>query len=387
MALSELKIKALKARDKLYTVRDSKGLYLDVCPSGSKLWRIRIHQDGRETRRSLGPYPDIPLKEAREKRDDLFRDRTRGGKLIEPVHLETFREVALDWHDRKVAGVMSSKYAEATLSRLKRFAFPHIGNMPINNVTAPDLLAFLRPVESAGKHETAHRTLRACGQVFRYGISIGVGKHDPCVDLRGALTPAPTNHFPSKREPHEIAELLQTLDLLSSSPIVHNALLLLALTFVRPGELRLAEWSEIDWEGAEWRIPAKRMKMKRLHIVPLSRQAIAILAQMKELTGHGRFVFPAFRSLARGDRAMSDGTMRAALQRLGYHHEFVPHGFRSMASTRLHEHGWPSDAVERQLAHVEGSAVKAAYNYAEHLEVRREMMQWWADYLDSLKAL
>lgn len=300
---------------------------------------------------------------------------------------DTLQAVALDWYERNVEPVSSKTHSERTISRLRRFAFPAIGNKPVKDITAPDLLGLIRPIEAAGHNETAHRTLQICGQVFRYAVAIGIGIRDPSSDLRGALTPANPSHFPAITDPARIGELMRAIDSLVIAPIVRCALRLSALTFVRPGELRTAEWDHMDLAKAEWRIPPEKMKMKRLHIVPLSRQAAEILEKMRPVSGHGRFVFPAVRCLVRCDRAMSDGTMSAVLRRLGYSQgEFTPHGFRSMASTILHEQGWPLDAIERQLAHVEGNSVRAAYSYAEHLDIRRKMMQAWADWLDGVKS-
>lgn len=300
--------------------------------------------------------------------------------------LETFQEIALDWYSRKMEGVRSDSHAVRVLSRLKRYVFPAIGHKHINEIKPPEILAFLRQIENAGKIETAHRVLQVTSQVFRYAIAIGVGENDPCTALRGALTPNKEKHFPTITDPKEIGQLLRAIDTLTGNAIVQNALLFLALTFVRPGELRTAEWVDIDFEKAEWRIPAEKMEMKRPHIVPLSRQAVAVLNRLKPLTGHGKYIFSSTRSLTKGDRPMSDGTMNAAIRRLGYTKEqFTPHGFRSMASTVLNEYGWPLDAIERQLAHVEKNSVRAAYNHAEHLDVRRKMMQWWADWVDAQK--
>ena len=383
--LTDKAIRALKPKEKTYVVLDSKGLYLEVTPKGVKLWRLRIYQDKKETRRSLGRYPEVSLKEARLKRDEILLAKAKGEKFIttaQEQEFSTFKDVAEDWFKRKMEGVRSESHAQRTYSRLVRFVYPAIGKRHIKDITAPDILSILRQIEAAGKIETAHRVSQIISQVFRYGIAIGVAERDPCADLRGALTPNKERHFPTITDPQEIRQLLRAIDTLEGSPIVQNALWFLALTFVRPGELRTAEWSEINTERAEWRIPAEKMKMKRPHIVPLSTQAIEVLEKMRHITGHGRYVFPAVRNITKGDRPMSDGTMNAALRRLGYTKEqFTPHGFRAMASTILNEHGWPPDAIERQLAHVEKNTVRAAYNHAEHLEVRKKMMQWWGDWL------
>jgi len=358
-------------------------------PQGSKLWRIRLWQNGKETKRSLGKYPDVSLREARLKRDEILLAREKGINIFASANkLDTFQEIALDWYSRKMEGVKTDGHAERVLSRLKRYVFPAIGHKPINGIKPPEILSFLRQIEAAGKIETAHRVLQVTSQVFRYAIAIGIGENDPCAALRGALIPNKGKHFPTITDPKEIGQLLRAIDTLLGNAIVQNALLFLALTFVRPGELRTAEWAEIDFERAEWRIPAHKMKMERPHIVPLSRQALDVLSRIKSLTGHGKYIFPSTRNLTKGDRPMSDGTMNAAIRRLGYTQEqFTPHSFRSMASTILNEHGWPPDAIERQLAHVEKNSVRAAYNHAEHLEIRKKMMQWWGDWLEKTHSL
>ncbi|MDI9392775.1 MAG: tyrosine-type recombinase/integrase [Synergistota bacterium] len=384
--LTEKQIKALKPKEKPYFARDDRGLYLEIHPNGGKYWRIRVWEHGKEIKRSLGVYPWVTLKEAREKRDEIKLEISRGHNPLRKIKSKTFREVALDWFERRALPTRSKSHNDRTLSRMRRFVFPAIGDMPVTEISAPDLLRFLRPIEETGSHETAHRTLQICGSVFRYAIATGDGVRDPSADLRGALTPSPTKHYPSIIKPEEIGSLLRAIDSLISTPVVRSALWMQMLTFVRPGELRQMEWKEIDFKDAMWRIPESKMKMRRPHLVPLSKQALQRLEELKQITGHGRYVFPAVRSFIKGDRPMSDGTLTAALRRLGYSQgEVTPHGFRSTASTNLHEQRWPSDAIERQLAHAERSTIKSAYNYAEHLDTRREMMQAWADWLDAVK--
>lgn len=266
---------------------------------------------------------------------------------------------------------------------LESFAFPWIGARPISDITAPELLAVLRRVESLGKLETTQRLKRVCGQIFRYAVATGRAERDPSADLRGVLKTGKVRHRASITDPAKVGELLRAMDGFAGSLVVACALKFAPLVFVRPGELRKAEWAEFDLDAGEWRIPAERMKMRQPHLVPLSHQAVAILRELYPLTGSGRYVFPSIRSMA---RPMSENTITVALRRLGYTgDEMTGHGFRSMASTLLHEQGWPSDVIERQLAHAERNKVKAAYNYAEHLPQRRKMMQAWADYLDGLK--
>jgi integrase len=268
------------------------------------------------------------------------------------------------------------------LIRLEQNIFPWIGRRPITEVTAPELLSALRRIEARGANETAHRILKICGQVFRYAIVTGRGERDLSGDLRGALSPVRKKHHASITDPTQVAKLLRAIDGYEGFFVTKCALKLAPLFFVRPGELRRAEWSEFDFEKVEWRIPAEKMKMRQLHIVPLSTQAIAILQELHALTGNGKYLFPGVRTLK---RPMSENTVLGALRRLGYTtDEMTGHGFRSMASTLLNEQAWNRDAIERQLAHGERNNIRVAYNYAEYLPERRKMMQHWADYLDEL---
>lgn len=384
--LTEKQIKAFTPQDKPYVVRDDRNLYLEVHPGGGKYWRIRVWENGREIRRSLGVYPDVSLKEARQKRDEIKIQISRGASPFVESPKETFQSVALDWFSKKVEPVREGSHSKRVMGRLQKYVFPAIGNRPIAAITAPELLEFLRKIEAQGHVETAHRSLQICGQIFRYAVATGLNARDLSADLKGALIPSRSNHFPTITESVEVGALMRAIDSLVDAPIVHCALRFQALTFVRPGELRLAQWSHIDLQKKEWRIPGPLMKMKRPHLVPLSRQALEVLDDIAPYTGHCEYVFPAVRSINSGDRPMSDGTMAAALRRLGYSSgQFTPHGFRSMASTNLHEMKWPEEAIELQLAHSRGNSVAAAYNFSKHLDTRREMMQAWADWLDEVK--
>lgn len=273
-------------------------------------------------------------------------------------------------------------HASRTLTRLENDIFPYLGNKLAGEITAPELLVALRRVENRGALETAHRILQVCGQIFRYAIATGRAERDIAADLKGALPPAKVKHHPSITDPKQIGALMRAIRGYPGSIITATALKLAPLVFVRPGELRQAEWSEIDIDKAEWRIPAEKMKMNAPHIVPLSDQAISVLEEIMPVTGRDKYVFPSNRTIT---RPMSDNTINAALRRLSYgKDEMTGHGFRSMASTLLNEQGWDRDAIERQLAHSERDGVRAAYNYAEYLPKRKEMMQSWADYLDRL---
>jgi integrase len=378
--LTDNVIKKAKIKEKRYMLSDSDGLYLEIMPSGKKYWRLRYWIDGKEYKHSIGQYPAVGLKEAREIRDEMKASVMRSGQPVSKLVDKTFEAVAQDWLQKKVFPIRTKNHIRTVTSRLDRLILPYIGQKLMSEISPTDILAIIRMIEARGTYETAHRVLQICSQIFRYGIAIGMAERDIAADLRGALVPVKTAGYPTITDPQEIGALMRAIRGLNGSEIVRSALLVLAYTFVRPGELRTAEWEEVSLEAAEWRIPAEKMKMKRMHIVPLSRQAVSVLASLRPFTSSSRFVFPSARSFS---RSMSDTTVNAALRRLGYGQEdFTGHGFRSMASTILNENGWPADVIERQLAHVEKNAVRAAYNHAEYLDQRREMMQWWADWLD-----
>lgn len=397
MALSDIKIRSLKggvkqdgtATSKAYKVTDEKGLYIEVKPSGSKLWRFKYRFGGKEKLLSVGIYPDVGLKEARAKRDEL-RKQVAGGidpsdlrkaeKLVK-AGMDSFEFVAREWHSKHKVN-WSESHASRTLTRLQNDVFPWLGKKNIGEIKPPELLQVLRRVESRGALETAHRIHQVCGQIFRYAVATGRAERDSAADLKGALPPAKPKHHASIVEPKQIGELLRAINGYSGAFVTSCALRLAPLLFVRPGELRQAEWAEFDLDNAEWRIPAEKMKMKTLHIVPLSKQAISIIKELQPLTGSGKYLFPSIRTKS---RPMSENTVNGALRRLGFSKdEMTGHGFRSMASTLLNEQGWNSDAIERQLAHSERDGVRAAYNYAQYLPERKKMMQAWADYLDGL---
>jgi len=390
--LTDTKLKAIRPHQKLYRRADAGGLCIEVHPNGARYWRYRYRFAGKAKMLSLGVYPDVSLAEARRRRDDARRVLHSGvdpsaqrkqEKLTARLSSVTaFEPVAREWLASR------GRLADATRAKtewmLETHVFPWIGKRPVGDVTAPELLAVLRRLESLDKLETAQRVKQICGQVFRYAIATGRAERDPAADLRGALKTKKTRHHAAITDPAKVGELLRAIDGFSGGLVVASALKFAPLVFVRPGELRKAEWSEFDLDAAEWRIPAERMKMRALHIVPLSEQAVAILRELQPLTGHGRYVFPSIRSPR---DPMSENTVTAALRRLGYTgNEMTGHGFRSMASTMLHEQGWNTDVVERQLAHAERNRVKAAYNHAEYLPERRKMMHAWADYLDGLRA-
>lgn len=364
-----------------------------VHPNGSKYWRIKYRFGGKEKTLALGIYPHISLADAREKRDQAKKLLANGadpGEVKQAKKIEdkqrssnTFEAVAREWH-QKQATKWTPKSTQRIIRLLERNIFPAVGSSPVAQVTAANFLIALQKIEKRGNVETAHRAMQICGRIFRYAIATGRAQADLSLVLKGALTPVKETHHASITNPKHIKDLLLVLESYSGAFVTKMALRLAPLLFVRPGELRHAEWSEIDFYAAEWRIAAGKMKMKAVHLVPLSKQALAILQELQPHTGGGRYVFPGVRTPT---RPMSENTVNAALRRLGYDkNEMTGHGFRSMASTILHEQGWPHEAIERQLAHAERNKVSAAYNYAEHLPKRREMMQAWADYLDRLKS-
>jgi integrase len=368
---------------------DFGGLYLLLNPDGSRWWRFKYRIFGREKLLSLLVYPEITLKRARDRRDEARRliadgvDPALKRQAEKQAAGENFESVAREWLKLQEDKLTPSSLGRER-DRLEDFIFPYLGKRPIVQIKAPELLAALRRVEARGTIETAHRTKSVCSRVFRYAIATGRAERDVAADLKGALRPAITRNFPAITEPARIGELLRAIEGYLGQASVASALKLAPYVFVRPGELRQAAWSEVDLEGALWRIPAERMKAREAHLVPLSRQAVQILNELKPVTGAGRLLFPSLRSQ---ERPISNNTLNAALRRLGYSiDEMVAHGFRSMASTCLNEQGWHPDLIELQLAHAERNQVRAAYNRAQRLEERRTMMQAWADYLDSLRS-
>lgn len=391
LPLTDTQIRKIKPGANVLRLSDGDGLYLLVQPSGGKWWRFDyIHQSRRKTL-SFGTYPEVSLVAAWARRA-AAREQVAAG--IDPsrerqeareagIQAMTFGEVADEWLERQRHVLAPVTFEKATWM-LKSLVNPWLGKRPIAEIEPPELLSVLRRIESRGKHETAHRNKQRCGQVFRYAVATGRAQRNPSADLRDALTPVRSQHRAAVTHPEQVGEPLNAIDGFNGTFVVRSALQLAPLVFVRPGELRKAEWREVDLEAAEWRIPAERMKMREAHIVPLSTQAIAILQELRPLTEHSRYVFPSIRTVT---RPMSDGTINAALRRLGYDSDqHVGHGFRAMASTLLNEMGWPPDVIERQLAHAPRNKVRAAYNRAQHLGERRKMMQAWGDFLGELRS-
>jgi len=400
MALSDTAVRGAKAREKVYRLADSQGLCLEVKPTGSKLWRFRYRFQGKANMLSLGAYPEVGLRDARDRRDHARKLLAQGldpstAKKEERAQAEaqaaeeaaTFEAIAREWHSRQ-SNVWSRDHAERILLRLEKHAFPAFGATPLAKLRAPDILPALRDIEARGHHETAKRLRQYIEAIYAYAVATGQADRNVGADLRGALTPGKVTNRPAITEPRAVGALLRAIETYEASPIVRCALRLAPLLFVRPGELRQMEWAELERDapdGPRWVIPLAKMKMRRQdHIVPLSRQALAILEELRPLTGHGRFVFPNGRT---PDRCMSDMAMNAALRGMGYDTptEHCAHGFRAMASTMMHEMGWDSDLVELQLAHAPRNKVKAVYNRATRLLERHKLMQRWANHLDALR--
>ena len=390
--LSELAIRRATAKKKAYKRYDGEGLYVLITVKGAKYWRFDYRFQAKRKTLALGVYPRIGLKQARQRLLEAKQQLDQGIdpcqrrqilKLVQgDAQGHCFEAIAREWHQRYY-NTWSPAYAQTILHRLEVNIFPLIGGLDITTIEPLDLLAPLRKIEARGALHTAHRIQAVCSRVFRYAVATGRAKNDPSRDLRGALPPAQSGHFASLTNPDQIAALLRAIDDYQGDYSTVYALRLSPYVFVRPGELRQAEWQEIDFEAQQWRIPAEKMKMRREHIVPLSRQSVQILQEIQCLNLERRYIFSSLRS---PKRPISNNTVNAALRRMGYRKDqMTAHGFRSMASTQLNELGFKSDLIEKQLAHEEKNAIRAAYNRAEYLPERTQMMQQWADYLDDLK--
>lgn len=398
--LSDTQIRSTKPSDKPIRLRDERGLYLEVTPSGGRWWRLKYRFAGKEKLLSMGTYPDTTLKAARDKRD---RARELLAEGVDPSNarraekasrstamVNGFEAVAREWHAVVHLAQVSPGHAARTLIRLEQDVFPWLGGLPIGEIKPQQLLQAMRRIEARGAIETAHRALQACSQVFRYAIATGRAERDPTPDLRGALRPVLVKHMAAITDPARVGELLRAIEAYKGTPVTRAALQLAPLVFVRPGELRKAEWTEFDLDARQWRIPAARMKRTKQeklsggdHVVPLSRQALLVLRELEPLTGHGKYLFPSPRT---GERPMSDNGVLAALRRMGFpKDEMTGHGFRAMARTLLAERLNVDEAVvEAQLAHAVRDSLGRAYNRTEFIDQRRRMLQLWADYLDRL---
>lgn len=394
MALTDTGLRAAKPGEKPIKLADGGGLYLLLNPNGSRWWRLDYRFGGKRKTLSMGVYPDVSLKQARERRDEARRllgegiDPGEHRKACRNVSAEaaanSFEAVSREWFS-KMLPTWTPGHADKILRRLERDVFPWIGAKPIADLAAPDVLATIRRIESRGRLETAHRALQNCGQVFRYAVATGRAQRDPTGDLRGALPPARPTHMAALTEPADVAALLRAIDAFRGTLVVQSALKLAPRLFVRPGELRRAEWAEFDLEKGEWNIPAERMKARQAHLVPLANQAVTILRDLHPLTGRGVHVFAG----RDPKKPMSDAAVNAALRRMGYDtkSEMTGHGFRAMARTIINEVlEFDQHVIEHQLAHRVPDTLGSAYNRTKFLPQRKLMMQAWADYLDRLKA-
>ena len=391
MPLTDIKIKTADIRDKAYKLADEKGLYVLVKKAG-KYFRFDYRFLNMRKTLALGVYPEVSLKEAREKLDEARKllaagkdpaaeKKTKKNQLIAEA-ANTFQAVATEWHE-KLKSKWSDDHADRKWHYLEKDVFPTLGSRPIRDITARELLTLFEKIQARGAIDVGHRIKGICGEVFRYGIHTSRCDRDHTQDLKGVLVPNRNKHMATLTDPKEIGGLLRAIDDYHGDIVTQNALKLTPYVMLRPGEIRAAEWSEVDLAKRQWKISAIKMKMGRPHIVPLSNQVVAIFEFMHQITGHGKYVFPSVRSK---DRPMSENTITAALRRMGFSkEEMTAHGFRAMASTLLHENGFKSDVIEAQLAHAERNKVKAAYNHVEYLAERTDMMDWWANYLDSLR--
>lgn len=396
MPLTDTAIRKARPKEKSFKMYDEKGLYLEVTPKGAKRWRFKYRRPGtgKESRLSMGTYPEVSLKAARQRRDEARRLLAEGTDPSDARQMEkqaarraaegTFQAVAEAWRGHHLA-TKSEGHQKRTWGIVRRALLPYIGKRPISEIKAPELLQALRITEDRGRIETAHRALQTAGQIFRYAIARGQAETDPTPALRGALKPTSPRHMPAPTDPEAVAGFLRCFDAFEGGPVVATALRLLPLLFCRPGELRKMRWEDVDLEAGEWRYMAS--KTGTPHLVPLSRQAVALLVELHPVTGHlaGGWVFPGGRSPL---RPMSEAAINAAYRRLGIDTktELTGHGWRAIARTLLHERmGYPAEVIEQQLAHAVPDTLGRAYNRTRFLEQRREMMQAWADYLDRLK--
>lgn len=396
MALTDIAIRSAKPRLKPFKLGDSLGLFLLIQPSGGKLWRLKYRVDGREKKLAIGTYPEIGLSDARKRRDearelvavgkDPSREKQRNKARSRIEAGNTFTAIAAEFCEKRKRdgakgwAASTASRSEYLLSRLTG----SMGRMPINEIEPADVLAAVRRIEAKGNLESARRTLQLASAVFRYAVATARLGSDPTRDLRGALTAPSVTHYGAITDASRVGELLRAIDGYVGQGLTKFALQFAPHVFVRPGELRHAEWEEFDLNAALWAIPAAKTKMRKPHHVPLSRQAVAILRELEAVTGPTGYVFPSIRTRT---RPMSENTVNAGLRRLGYaSDEMTGHGFRAMASTLLNESGkWSSDAIERALAHGDSDKVRAAYHRGAHWKERVEMAQWWSDHLDTLR--
>ena len=387
MSLTDKSIKALKPTDKEQRILDEKGLYICVLPTGAKSWQHRYTVDGKARRASLGTYPEVSLAEARRRRDE---NRVKLAAGQDPLDIRaaekrqaliaaenSFEAIAKEWW-RLQYKKWKPDYAQKIMDSLTAEVFPVLGTRQLSTIEPLDVLAMIRHIEKRGSLDMASRTLQRCNAIFAYAVVLGKIRYNPAADLRGGLEQRKVTHY-RHLTADQLPAFLAAIDTYSGRYVTRLAMKLLTLTFVRSYELRHAQWDQFDIERAEWRIPPRYMKMKRLHIVPLSRQALEVIEQIRALTGNRSYLFP---NNHRPLEPISDNVFLKVIEQIGYKELMMVHGIRATASTILNENGFNADVIERQLAHVERNKVRAAYNHADYLPERRKMMQWWADYLD-----
>ncbi|MGC6030576.1 tyrosine-type recombinase/integrase [Enterobacter kobei] len=389
MALTARQVETAKPKEKDYKLSDERGLFLLVKTSGARYWRMKYRIAGKEKKLSIGVYPEVTLAEARLKRDEARKVIAEGGDPSEKKQLEklarkisvenTFRALAMEWHTHKQAS-WSESYAESVQEALEKDILPYVGKRPVAEILPLEMLEVLRLIEKRGSLEKLRKVRQYCNQIFRYAIATGRATINPASELTSTLTAPKTKHFPHLQE-NELPTLLTKLAEYHGSPVVRMATRLLMLTGVRTIELRAAEWSEFDFDNAQWAVPEERMKGRRNHLVPLSKQVMAILRELQIYTGQYRLLFPGRCDI---NKPMSEASINMVLKRIGYDGRATGHGFRHTMSTILHEHGFNTAWIEMQLAHVDKNSIRGTYNHAQYLDNRREMMQWYADHIDGL---
>ncbi|EAM6080924.1 DUF4102 domain-containing protein [Salmonella enterica] len=390
MPLTDLAIRRSKPKEKPYTLNDGNGLSLLIEPNGSKGWRLRYRFSGKAKLMSLGTYPNVALADARTARDeakkliaggiDPAEVRKAKKREIESRFGNTFEGIAREWYEKRFDR-WSPSYAEEMIETFEKDVFPYIGSRPVAEIKPMELLAVLSVLNDRGATEKLRKVRQRCGEVFRYAVITGRAEYNPAPDLVSAFAPHKKEHYAFLKT-DELPEFFRTLNTYTGSMIVKLAIRLLILTGVRPGELRQAEWQEIDFDNRLWEVPKERMKMRRPHCVPLSDQTINILEQLKPMTGHYQYIFP---GRIHHSKPMSEMAMNVLIRRIGYAGRVTGHGFRHTMSTILHEQGYNTAWIETQLAHVDKNSIRGTYNHAQYLDGRREMLQWYADYMDSLE--
>lgn len=389
MPLNARQIETAKPQDKEYKLTDGAGLYLLIKPNGAKYWRLKYRVAGKEKKLSIGVYPDISLAEARLKREEARKIIASGGDPSEQKQVErqakkinidnTFKAIALEWHEYKRPN-WSKGYAEDLMEAFENDIFPDIGKRPVAEVKPLEMLTTLRKLEKRGVLDKLRKIRQACNQVFRYAIVTGRAENNPASELASALPPPKATHYPHLL-PNELPDFLRALSTYSGSKVTQLATRILMLTGVRTIELRQAEWKEFDFEKQLWEVPKERMKMRRPHLVPLSDQVVDALQQLHAITGRYNLVFPGRNDIT---KPMSEASINQVLKRIGYHGKATGHGFRHTMSTILHEQGYNTAWIELQLAHVDKNTIRGTYNHAQYLEQRRAMLQWYAEFIDSL---